>query len=59
MGVPRVTRRHVVTAALLLMLTGLVVAAVGVHMLAGLPVGLIAYGTAAVLTGVAVVVLWA
>jgi hypothetical protein len=54
-----VTRRQVVTFALLLMLTGLVVAAVGVHLAFGLPAGLVAYGAASVLTGVAVVVLWA
>jgi hypothetical protein len=35
------------------------VAAVGVHLLAGTAVGLIAYGTAAVIAGVAVVLLWA
>jgi len=54
-----VTRRRVVVLALLLILLGLVVAAVGVHMLGGLPAGLIAYGAAAVATGVAVVALWA
>lgn len=53
------TKRQVVTAALVLVFLGLVVAAVGVHLLAGLPVGLIAYGAAAVVTGVAVVTLWA
>ena len=53
------TRRQAVTLGLLLILCGLVVAAMGVHLLAGLPVGLVAYGAAAVVTGVAVVVLWA
>jgi hypothetical protein len=54
-----VTRRRVVLFALVLMLTGLVVAAVGVHLMLGLPAGLMAYGAASVLTGVSVVVLWA
>lgn len=53
------TRRRVVTLALVIIFGGLVVAAVGVHMLGGLPAGLIAYGAATVVTGVAVVVLWA
>lgn len=53
------TRRHVVTLALVLVFLGLVVAAMGVHLLGGLPVGLIAYGAASVVTGVAVVALWA
>ena len=53
------SRRRVVVAALLLIFLGLAVAAVGVHLLAGLPAGLIAYGAAAVVTGVAVVALWA
>ena len=59
MGVLRVTKRHVVLFALLLIFGGLVVAAMGVHLLAGLHAGLIAYGAAAVVTGVAVVALWA
>lgn len=53
------TKRHVVSFALLLILVGLVVAAVGVHLLAGLPAGLIAYGVTTALVGVAAVVLWA
>lgn len=53
------TSRQVVTVAVLLIFLGLVVAAVGVHLLAGLPFGLMAYGAAAVVTGVAVVALWA
>ena len=53
------TRRRVVTTGLLLIFLGLVVAAMGVHLLAGLAAGLIAYGAATVATGVAVVVLWA
>lgn len=53
------TKRHVIHLCLLLIFLGLVVAAMGVHMLAGLPAGLIAYGAAAVVTGVAVVALWA
>lgn len=53
------TRRRVVVFALVLIFLGLVVAAVGVHLAAGLPAGLIAYGLAAVVTGVAVVALWA
>lgn len=59
MGVLRVRRRLAVAFGLLLIFSGLVVAAMGVHLLAGLPVGLIAYGAAATATGVAVVVLWA
>lgn len=59
MGVLRVNRRRAVLIGLLLIFLGLAVAAVGVHLLAGLPVGLIAYGVAAVVTGVAVVTLWA
>lgn len=52
-------RRVVVTVGLSVVFLGLVVAAVGVQMLGGLPVGLIAYGAAAVVTGVGVVALWA
>ena len=59
MGVLRLTTRRVVLAALLLILLGLVVIAVGVHLAWGLPAGLVAYGAATALTGVAVVVLWA
>ena len=53
------SRRLVVLLALIFGFLGLVVVAVGVHMLAGLAVGLIAYGAAAVVTSAAVVALWA
>lgn len=62
MGVLRVSEqphRRLVLLGLLLTLAGLVVVAVGVQMLAGLPAGLIAYGAAAVITGLATVTLWA
>ena len=54
------TRRRIAVAlGLLIILAGLVVAAVGVHMLGGLAWGLIAYGAATAATGVGVVALWA
>lgn len=48
-----------VAALLLLVLTGLVVAAVGVWMLAGPPAGLIAAGAVAVTAGLGGLQLWA
>lgn len=53
------TKRLVIVSALLLILVGLVVAAVGVHLLAGPAAGLIADGVAVAVVGVAVVALWA
>lgn len=59
MGVRRVTPRRVVALSIALIFLGMVVAAVGVHMLGGLAAGLIAYGAVAVVTGLATVALWA
>jgi hypothetical protein len=54
-----VNHRRLVALSLLLVLTGLVVAVVGVNLTAGPEAGLIADGLLVSLVGVAAVVLWA